>query len=261
MDSLKVGALRRSGTRYPEIQIWRPSGGDVWNKVATIDSKAAIATTPSLNVHEYRPFSPVPVLAGDIVGIYQPYTSASALQIFFQDRGPLNYSQPAVANPKNTLSTRNILVNSENRQPLLAIEFSEFKICTLLYVHFDGVHSHAGIERASTLTTMMLACCRTTRTTMSPWLRPSTTPDPMTDQRHHSNHLILIGVAIIVLVLSATVLAIVIVVLRYKGLGTHTVNHRMSANGTSSPRPLAQAYRDKALAIVKHNTWYLQAGM
>lgn len=128
VESLKVGALRRTGNRYPEIQIWRATGADVWNKVASIGSQAAIDSTSALNVHEYRPFSPVRVLAGDIVGIYQPYSSASALQVFYQDHGPLNYYQLALTNPKNTLSTRNTLVQRENRQPLLAIEFSELYI-------------------------------------------------------------------------------------------------------------------------------------
>ena len=125
VESLKVGALRRTGSRYPEIQIWRAAGTGVWNRVASIGSRAAIDSTSALNVHEYRPFSPVPVLAGDIIGIYQPYTSESALQVFYQDHGPLNYYQPALTDPKDTLSTGNTLVQRENRQPLLAIEFSE----------------------------------------------------------------------------------------------------------------------------------------
>lgn len=126
MESLKVGALRRTGSRYPEIQIWRAAGSNVWNRVASIGSQAAISSTGDLNVHEYRPFAPIPVLEGDIIGIHQPYTSACALQVFYQDHGPLNYYQPALANTKNTLSTGSTLVQRENRQPLLAIEFSEF---------------------------------------------------------------------------------------------------------------------------------------
>ena len=125
VESLKVGALRRTGSRYPEVQIWRAAGADVWNRVATIGSRAAIDSTSALNVHEYRPFSPVPVMAGDIIGVHQPYTSASALQLFYRDHGPLNYYQPVLANPKDTFSTKSALVRRENRQPLLAIEFSE----------------------------------------------------------------------------------------------------------------------------------------
>ena len=138
VESLKVGALRQTGSRYPEIQIWRAAGTGVWNKVASIGSRAAIGSTNALNVHEYRPFSPVPVLAGDIIGIHQPYTSASALQLFYQDHGPLNYYQPALADPKDTLSTRSALVRRENQQPLLAMKFSELYssecncICTAL---------------------------------------------------------------------------------------------------------------------------------
>ena len=126
VESLKVGALRQTGSRYPEVQIWRAAGTDVWNKVATIGSQAAIDSTSALNVHEYRPFSPVPVLAGDIIGVHQPYSSTSALQLFYREHGPLNYYQPALANPKDTFSTRSALVRRENRQPLLAIEFSEY---------------------------------------------------------------------------------------------------------------------------------------
>lgn len=228
----------------------------MWNKVASIGSQAAIATTSALNVHEYRPFSPVPVLAGDIVGIHQPYTSTSALQVYYQDHGPLNYYQPALADPKNTLSTGNTLVLREDRQPLLAIEFSEswlhqlfFKIavlsglvqrnCTLTHAHIYYVYT--GAERVTTLATLTLTSSQIKSTSTSiqpsaitsPWTRPSNSPSPVPDVHRQSFYLVvIIGVAVAVLVLLAViVLAIVIGVIRCKGCRAHTVDRQVSASG------------------------------
>lgn len=123
--NVTLGALRRlSGSKYPEVQLWRSmDGGNEWFKVATIGSSAAITFNVALNVHRYTPLSPVPVKAGDVVGLYQPYTLSSVLRVFMQREGPTNYYTGALGNPLNSMRLTGSTL-TEQRLPLIRFQFS-----------------------------------------------------------------------------------------------------------------------------------------
>jgi len=76
-----VGA-RWEDTRslYPELQVWRNVGNDVYHKInGTVINIAAESPT---RIYEYDNFSPIPVLAGDILGVFIPQTLTSKLLLW-----------------------------------------------------------------------------------------------------------------------------------------------------------------------------------
>ena len=78
---------------YPELQVWRNIGNDVYHKIngTFID----VGTQISNHIYEYNNFSPIPFLAGDILGVFLPQNIISRLRIRSEaNRGPLNYYIP-----------------------------------------------------------------------------------------------------------------------------------------------------------------------
>ena len=123
----------RMSTRvlYPEIQLWRRSETDnnEWLKIAGIGAEAVITRTEYLNVHNYTLAAPVEVVSGDIIGVHQPYTSASILRLYQQEGGPKNHIRNSVANPLDSFNEGDILVYVDRQLPLISAEFSK------LYMH------------------------------------------------------------------------------------------------------------------------------
>ena len=70
----------------------------------------------------YTPLRPVPVQAGDILGMYQPHTASSTLRVFMQRDGPLNYYRGALFSPLDSMSASGA---TERRLPLISLQFSE----------------------------------------------------------------------------------------------------------------------------------------
>ena len=66
-----VGAnLRGEESLYPELQVWRNIGNDVYHKKN--GTFINIGTKISNRIYEYNNFSPIPFLAGDILGVFLP---------------------------------------------------------------------------------------------------------------------------------------------------------------------------------------------
>ena len=65
---------------YPELQVWRNVGNDVYHKInGTVINIAAESPT---RIYEYDNFSPIPVLAGDILGAFIFQTPSSKLLLW-----------------------------------------------------------------------------------------------------------------------------------------------------------------------------------
>ena len=124
---LTLAALDRGeATTYPDIQLWRRVDETQWIRVGSIGRESAVSTTEYLNVHEYNPVPAVPFQSGDILGIYQPYTSASVFKIYLHgNTGPENYYIGSLAQPKDDFSTDGGLVGTEQRTPLVAVDISK----------------------------------------------------------------------------------------------------------------------------------------
>ena len=78
---------------YPELQIWRSSGNDMYQKIngTLID----VETESENRVYEYDNFPPIPFQAGDILGVFIPPDVESKLRLSAESgHGHTNYYIP-----------------------------------------------------------------------------------------------------------------------------------------------------------------------
>ena len=111
---------RQSATQYPELQVWRNMSG-TFVKVGNTDNTEPVQTA-YLNVYEYVLDPPLPVLAGDVLGIYQPPEDESRVHLtFLEATGPVNWYRDSASGP---LATFMIDTQSQrNMLPLVAVTF------------------------------------------------------------------------------------------------------------------------------------------
>ena len=77
-----VAQYNASATQYPELQVWRENTTGAYVKVGSTGNMEP-AQTPYLNVYEYVLDPPLHVLAGDVLGIYQPSSGNSRVHFSF----------------------------------------------------------------------------------------------------------------------------------------------------------------------------------
>ena len=86
-----VGADWNNGNSlYPELQIWRSSGNDMYQKIN--GTFIQVDTENEDRVYEYDNFAPIPFQAGDILGVFVPPNGDSKLRLRAESEpGPTNY--------------------------------------------------------------------------------------------------------------------------------------------------------------------------
>ena len=86
-----VGADWNSGgNSYPELQIWRSSGNDMYQKIN--GTCIVVDTENDDSLYEYDDFAPIPVQAGDVLGVFVPQNGDSKLRLQAEsEHGPTNY--------------------------------------------------------------------------------------------------------------------------------------------------------------------------
>ena len=124
-----VARYRASATQYPELQVWRENTTGTYVKVGSTGNMEPIQTA-YLNVYEYVLDPPLQVLAGDMLGIYQPSSTNSRVQLLFlSDSNHVNW-YTEVSRPQDFFVVTGSLIN--NVLPLVAVSFeseSELNIC------------------------------------------------------------------------------------------------------------------------------------
>ena len=116
-----------SDSFYPELQVWRNIGNDVYQKIN--GTVLNIGAESSNRIYEYDNFSPIPFLAGDILGVFIPRRLNTKLRLKAEDdRGPLNYYIPTEdtvsISPYDTIDLLNISTQVYHR--LVTVEISKF---------------------------------------------------------------------------------------------------------------------------------------
>ena len=74
-------------TEYPEVQTWRRNG----NQFTRIDSRMIILSPGNFSasgVFQYHLTTPLPVVAGDMIGVYQPREDRSVVRIYYKTSDP-----------------------------------------------------------------------------------------------------------------------------------------------------------------------------
>ena len=89
IQSWIFGVLELSnGLLLPELQIWRPDGGDgSYTKVESISTNSTRITLVEEGLYQYPLSSPMHFQAGDILGYYQPARINSQWLLRFEQEG------------------------------------------------------------------------------------------------------------------------------------------------------------------------------
>ena len=108
---------------YPQLQVWR----DVDDTYQLIYGTIIESPQKSSNrIYEYDNFSPIPVQAGDILGVFIPSTSISRLRLLSENRnGPTNYYLETDLNVYDMLDIQDSLVRSQVYHPVVSVEFGK----------------------------------------------------------------------------------------------------------------------------------------
>ena len=103
-------------TLFPELQIWRSNGDDVYQKInGTV-----------INTRNY----PIPFQAGDILGVFIPRDNRSRIRLRAESgRGPVNYFIPTddsvTMSPFTNINIQENTVTSAVYHPLVSVEVGE----------------------------------------------------------------------------------------------------------------------------------------
>ena len=110
-----IGASLVGGSLYPELQVWRNIGNDVYQKM----SGTSIAILTGNSIIEYNVSPPIPFQAGDILGVLIPQSTRYGL---WYERGdsPTNYY--LTADITDTIDLENLSVQTSNGYPLVSVE-------------------------------------------------------------------------------------------------------------------------------------------
>ena len=88
ITSLLLGVDIRTGeTKYPEVQTWRRNG----NQFTRVDSRTIVLSPGNFSasgVFQYHLTTPLPVVAGDMIGVYQPNDGSSVVRFFYTNNDP-----------------------------------------------------------------------------------------------------------------------------------------------------------------------------
>ena len=88
ITSLLLGVDIRTGeTEYPEVQTWRRNG----NQFTRVDSRTIVLSPGNFSasgVFQYHLTTPLPVVAGDMIGVYQPNDGSSVVRIYYKTNDP-----------------------------------------------------------------------------------------------------------------------------------------------------------------------------
>ena len=114
----------RSTGDLPELQIWRVTGPNSYNKQGSslVTTNISIVT----NVYEYYPMTPLEFQEGDIFGVHIPDDNNSQLCLYEQrESGPLNvHINNAVNSPAPSTINGTLTTDEANNFPLVTVIIS-----------------------------------------------------------------------------------------------------------------------------------------
>ena len=109
-----------SATQYPELQVWRENTTGTYVKVGSTGNMEP-AQTAYLNVYEYVLDPPLQVVAGDVLGIYQPSSGNGRVHLLCSDDSSLVNWYIEVSRPQDSFVVGDSQIN--NTLPLIAVSF------------------------------------------------------------------------------------------------------------------------------------------
>ena len=106
---------------YPELQIWRPSGGTTYSKEQS--TTIMPMSEEGDRVYEFPVEPPLPFQPGDILGVRQPDKDVSRLQVYYDNGGDSVYYQKDIDDSQEfDITDGNVMTDL----PLVTVEIGEF---------------------------------------------------------------------------------------------------------------------------------------
>ena len=102
--------IRRSNNfryQYPLIQLWRKNNGDQFNRVASQEIRLAEGDFSPDGVLQYTLTTPIWFQSGDVLGVYQPGSGNSVVQLYFIADNSAPDSFRFQGNPSTEIALRN----------------------------------------------------------------------------------------------------------------------------------------------------------
>ena len=120
----------------PELQLWRSNETGVYHKISgthlSAYSQSQMQVYEYEQVYEYANFPPIPVKAGDVLGVFIPPDGQSKLRLRAEgETDPVNYYIPTGSATESPYNSVNILdaqlVSSATYHPLVTVEMIRSK--------------------------------------------------------------------------------------------------------------------------------------
>ena len=126
--------LTINAPRSAEFQLWRNTGSDVYEKInGTLIKMTEIEV--SVHIYEYDAFPPIPVQAGDILGVFLP--SLHNIVLNAENTGSsTNYYHPVLLGVSTVYDTFNLSdtsLISRNYHLMVSVEISKLRTGIYMY--------------------------------------------------------------------------------------------------------------------------------
>lgn len=108
--------------QFPELQIWRPTGGNMYQKVN--GTQIILTDEHDSEVYEYQLSIPLGFQTGDILGLLQPDKGVSRLRVAYDDDGDSVYYTGTVEDDIFDIEA----AMAKTGTPLITLEISKFSI-------------------------------------------------------------------------------------------------------------------------------------
>ena len=129
-----IGAdFNSSNSLFPEFQVWRNVGNNTYQKIH--GTVAELPTKTATYVYVFSDFQPLPILAGDVVGIFTP-NSSRLIPLSETTSSPTNYYLPSGDSEESSVDIINVQSNIkvEPYRLLVSAVIGEFP--SIFYIHF-----------------------------------------------------------------------------------------------------------------------------
>ena len=114
--------------RFPELQIWRRSSGNTYDRIASTELTATAESPNDLYSGTIDP--PLQFQSGDLLGMYAPPANSNGTQllVYFSVRGGPTYEFMETDEPLSSITLTG--QRTGNLRPLLALGTSECPLST-----------------------------------------------------------------------------------------------------------------------------------
>ena len=126
---IMAGKWNNGRDKYPEFQIWRLSGDSTYVKLNSTVISAA--SQEDDDVYEYTVDPPLPFQPGDILGVLQPDSGDSRLEVNYDDAGDSVYFYTGSTDNNNVFNIAGGNVVTQTDLPLVTVEFGKPQRCSI----------------------------------------------------------------------------------------------------------------------------------